>query len=69
MTDKDHVSQPTEWRPELTADERFQIRWIERNFKTRNKWSKQDYSDFYFRDVSLLLAVVKKLVQTGEEPQ
>jgi hypothetical protein len=60
-----HVSQPC---VELTPDERFQIRWIERNFNTRHKWSKQDYSDFYFRDVSLLLAVVRTLTQTGEEP-
>ena len=45
----------------LAEDEQKRIELIKRDFNTRNKWSKQDYSDFYFRDVGLLLGIVDRL--------
>ncbi len=42
-------------------EEKKRIVIIRRDFDTRNKWSKQDYSDFYFRDVTLLLDIIERL--------
>jgi len=47
----------------LTTDEKERIRIIKRDFPTRNKWSKQDYSDFYFRDITMLLKVIERFSQ------
>lgn len=44
----------------LTTEEQKRISFIEQGFDNRNKWSKQDYSDFYFRDTSFLLDVVRR---------
>ncbi len=44
----------------LTKEEQLKIDWIKTNLKTRNKWSKQDYSDFYFRDVTLMYEIIKR---------
>ena len=51
----------------LTDDEVTRILMIKRDFSTRNKWSKQDYSDFYFRDVSLLLTIIERLIQIEDQ--
>ena len=45
----------------ITKDEQKRIALIKRDFDTRNKWSKQDYSDFYFCDVSLLLRIIDRV--------
>lgn len=42
----------------ITSDEQKRIDIIKRDFPTRNKWSKQDCSDFYYRDVLLLLDII-----------
>jgi hypothetical protein len=39
------------------------IEHIKLNFSTRNRWTKQDYSDFYFADVSFLLELVDKFLK------
>ena len=46
---------------QITEDEKRRIDLIKRDLSTRNKWSKQDYSDFYYRDVTLLLNLVERL--------
>ena len=45
----------------LKAEESRKIAVLKKSFRTRSKWSKQDYSDFYFRDVSFLLKVIDRL--------
>lgn len=51
----------------LTKDEIIKIAIIKKDFSTRNKWSKQDYSDFYFRDITFLLGVIEKLIEKSSE--
>ena len=45
----------------FTKDEVYQINWIKDNLKTRKKWTKADYVDFYDRDIKLLLSLVEKV--------
>ena len=44
----------------MTKDEQRRIEWIKLNLNTRNTWSKQDYSDFYYRDITLLLGIIDR---------
>ncbi len=44
----------------ITNDEQKRIDVIRRDFDTQNEWSKQDYADFYFRDVKLLLDIIDR---------
>ena len=44
----------------LTKDEKNRIALIRRDFATRLKWSRLDYQDFYFRDVSFLLEIIER---------
>ncbi len=44
----------------MTKNEQKRIVLIKRDISTRHKWSKQDYSDFYYRDVGLLLEIIDR---------
>lgn len=48
----------------LTKDERTHIEIIKKDFDTRHKWTKQDYVDFYARDVELLLNVCNRALKS-----
>ena len=50
----------------MTKNEQKRVGLIKRDLDTRIKWSKQDYSDFYYRDITLLLSIVDKL--TSQQP-
>ncbi len=51
----------TKNKVKLLHDERYRIERIRRDFNTRNKWSKQDYSDFYYEDTTLFLAIIDRV--------
>lgn len=43
------------------------LKWIEANLGTQAKWTLGDYREFYSRDVTFLLAEVKRLRAEVEE--
>ena len=45
----------------ITAEEQKRIDHIEQNLDTREKWTKDDYEDFYERDIKLFLGLIKKI--------
>ena len=46
----------------LTEDEQKRIALIRRDLPTCPEWTKEDYGDFYFRDVRFLLNIIDRLV-------
>ena len=40
------------------------INWIKDNINTQDKWDKDDYADFYNRDVKSLLNIIDKLMHS-----
>ena len=53
----------------LTKDEKKRIALIKRDFATRLKWSKLDYQDFYFRDITLLLDIIDRIANPPQPPE
>lgn len=45
----------------INKDIKKQIEWIQGNIATRHKWTKDDYEEFYFRDVTFLLDVIESM--------
>jgi len=39
------------------------IEWIEKNLHTQDTWEREDFSEFYERDVRFLLAELRRLEQ------
>lgn len=52
----------------LTKDEKKRIALIKRDLATRLKWSKLDYQDFYFRDVTFLLSIIDRIANPPQQP-
>lgn len=45
----------------MTPESKKRIWWIKQNLETRSKWTKLDYQDFYYRDVTFLLGELDRL--------
>lgn len=50
----------------ITAADQYRIDEIEANLDTRDKWTKEDFEDFYERDIKMFLGLVKELDKPRE---
>lgn len=44
----------------ITVDDQYRLDEIEQNLDTRAGWTKEDYEEFYERDIKLFLGLLKK---------
>ena len=50
----------------ISPEDQLKISWIKDNMSTQSKWLKQDYVDFYNRDVDKLMEIIEKLKKGGK---
>ncbi len=54
----------------MTTADRETVDWIRLNLETVHEWAKDDFFDFYMKDVPILLGIITRLdtVQPKETP-
>ena len=50
----------------LSAAEKYEVEWIRSNLHTQPLWSKENYKEFYDKDVRFLLRLIDRLVKENQ---